>query len=81
VLSRFGDFSFSLYLIHLPIFVLLSSLLYRSALQLSIWPSFGFMLVAMPVAYVFYRLVELPAMKWSASLKPRNKGRSAAARA
>jgi len=81
VLSRFGDFSFSLYLIHLPIFVLLSSLLYRSMLQLSIWPSFGFMLVAVPVAYVFYRLVELPAMKWSASLKPKNKGRVAAARA
>jgi peptidoglycan/LPS O-acetylase OafA/YrhL len=70
VLSRFGDFSFSLYLIHLPIFVLLSSLLYRSTLQWSIWPSFGFMLVAVPVAYAFYRLVELPAMKWSASFKP-----------
>ncbi|WP_144153524.1 acyltransferase family protein [Paraburkholderia sp. BCC1885] len=74
VLSRFGDFSFSLYLIHLPIFVLLSSLLYRSALQLSIWPSFGFMLVAVPVAYVFYRLVELPAMRWSESLKRKRVG-------
>lgn len=73
VLARLGDFSFSLYLIHLPIFVLLSSLLYRSALQESIWPSFGFMLVAIPVAYVFYRLIELPAMKWSASLKPKNR--------
>jgi peptidoglycan/LPS O-acetylase OafA/YrhL len=70
-LSRFGDFSFSLYLIHLPIFVLLSSLLFRSSLQMSIWPSFGYMLVAVPVAYVFYRLVELPAMKWSASFKPK----------
>ena len=71
LLGRFGDFSFSLYLIHLPIFVLLSSLLFRSALQMSIWPSFGYMLVAVPVAYVFYRLVELPAMKWSASFKPK----------
>ncbi len=71
ILSRFGDFSFSLYLIHLPIFVLLSSILFRSSLQMSIWPSFGYMLVAVPVAYVFYRLVELPAMKWSASFKPR----------
>ncbi|MFL9871851.1 acyltransferase family protein [Paraburkholderia megapolitana] len=71
-LSRLGDFSFSLYVVHLPIFVLLSSLLFRSALQQSIWPSFGYMLVAIPVAYGFYRLVELPAMKWSASLKPRN---------
>ncbi|TDN70080.1 acyltransferase [Paraburkholderia sp. BL10I2N1] len=73
LLSRVGDFSFSLYLIHLPIFVLLSSLLFRSAFQVEIWPSFAFMLVAIPVAYVFYRLVELPAMKWSASLKPKAK--------
>jgi peptidoglycan/LPS O-acetylase OafA/YrhL len=72
LLSRFGDFSFSLYLIHLPIFVLLSSILFRSSLQMSIWPSFGYMLVAVPVAYVFYRLVELPAMKWSASFKSRS---------
>ena len=72
VLSRFGDFSFSLYLIHLPIFVLLSSLLFRSSLQMSIWPSFGYMLVAVPVAYVFYRLIELPAMTWSASFKPKS---------
>ncbi|MCO4880399.1 acyltransferase [Paraburkholderia caribensis] len=69
LLSRFGDFSFSLYSIHLPIFVLLSSVLYRSVLQLSILPTFGFMLVALVVAWVFYRCVELPAMKWSSSLK------------
>ncbi|MFM0494560.1 acyltransferase [Paraburkholderia caledonica] len=72
LLSRFGDFSFSLYLIHLPIFVLLSSVLFRSSLQMSIWPSFGYMLVAVPAAYVFYRLVELPAMNWSASFKPKS---------
>jgi peptidoglycan/LPS O-acetylase OafA/YrhL len=77
LLSRLGDFSFSLYLIHLPIFVLLSSILFRSQLQMSIWPSFGYMLVAVPVAYVFYRLVELPAMKWSASFKPKSVPRQA----
>ncbi|WP_206997187.1 acyltransferase family protein [Trinickia mobilis] len=71
VLGRFGDFSYSLYVIHLPILVCLASLLFRSTLQLSIWPSFGFTLVATAVAYVFYRLVELPAMQWSASIKPR----------
>ena len=75
LLSRFGDLSFSLYSIHLPIFVLLSTLLYRSALQMSIFPSFGFMLVALAVAWVFYRCVELPAMKWSASLKPASEKR------
>ncbi|WP_233801395.1 acyltransferase family protein [Paraburkholderia sp. HP33-1] len=73
LLSRCGDFSFSLYLIHLPIFVMLSSWLFRSSLQMSIWPSFGYMLVAVPAAYVFYRVVELPAMKWSASLKPKRR--------
>ncbi|KXU87556.1 acyltransferase [Paraburkholderia monticola] len=73
LLSRFGDFSFSLYLIHLPIFVLLSSWLFRSSLQMSIWPSFGYMVVAVPAAYVFYRLVELPAMRWSASLRPKRR--------
>ena len=79
LLSRVGDFSFSLYLIHLPIFVLLSSLLFRSSLQTQIWPSFAFMLVAVPLARVFYRLVELPAMKWSASLKrkPRTQAKAA----
>jgi len=71
VLSRLGDFSFSLYLIHLPLFVLLSSVIYRSELQMSIWPSLGYMCIAIPVAYAFYRLVELPAMKWSANLKPK----------
>lgn len=55
LLSRFGDFSFSLYSIHLPVFVLLSTLLYRSALQMSIFPTFAFMLVALAVAWVFYR--------------------------
>jgi peptidoglycan/LPS O-acetylase OafA/YrhL len=70
-LARFSDFSYSLYLVHLPIFVCLSSVLFRSSLQRSIWPSFGFMLLAIPVAYAFHRLVEVPAMKWSASLKPK----------
>ncbi|MDN7745051.1 acyltransferase [Burkholderia multivorans] len=70
VLGWFGDFSYSLYLIHLPLFVCLGSVLFRSQLQLSIWPSFGFIAVAIPVAYLFYLLFERPAMRWSASLKP-----------
>ncbi|MFC0397033.1 acyltransferase family protein [Paraburkholderia rhizosphaerae] len=78
VLSRFGDFSFSLYLIHLPIFVMLSSVFFRSELQLSIWPSFGYMGVAVVAAYVFYRLVELPSMKWSASFKPKSRAKNEA---
>lgn len=70
-LSWFGDFSYSLYLIHLPFFVCLASVLYRSEPQLSIWPSFAFIAAVIPVAYLFYRMFELPAMRWSASLKPK----------
>lgn len=77
VLGWFGDFSYSLYLVHLPLFVCLGSVLYRSELQLSIWPSFAFMAISIPVAYLFYRLVERPAMRWSANLKPSHGARVA----
>ncbi|AOJ15457.1 acyltransferase family protein [Burkholderia vietnamiensis] len=78
LLGWFGDFSYSLYLIHLPLFVCLGSVLFHSELQLSIWPSFGFMAAAIPVAYLFYRLFERPAMTWSASLKPARTARAVA---
>jgi peptidoglycan/LPS O-acetylase OafA/YrhL len=72
VLSKIGEFSYSLYLIHLPLFVLLASLLYRSALQASIWPSFGFTLAVLPVAWVFYCLVERPALRAAGRLRKRS---------
>ncbi|WP_233869972.1 acyltransferase family protein [Paraburkholderia adhaesiva] len=71
IFSKIGDFSYSLYLIHLPLFVLLASLLYRSALQPSIWPSFGFTLSVLPVAWIFYRLFERPAQNAAARLRRR----------
>jgi peptidoglycan/LPS O-acetylase OafA/YrhL len=69
--SKLGDFSYSLYLIHLPLFVLLGSVLFRSALQSSIWASFGFTLAVVPVAWVFYRLFERPALNAAARLRKR----------
>ncbi|WP_425572555.1 acyltransferase family protein [Paraburkholderia tropica] len=69
--SKLGEFSYSLYLIHLPLFVLLGSLLFRSELQTSIWPSFGFTLAVLPVAWVFYRLFERPALNVAARLRKR----------
>ncbi|KXU86006.1 acyltransferase [Caballeronia megalochromosomata] len=68
-LSWIGEFSFSLYVVHLPVFVLLGSVFFRSALQTHIWASFAFTAVAVAVAFAFYLLVERPAMMWSASLK------------
>lgn len=74
VLARCGLFSYSLYVIHLPIFVCLESVFFRSALQLSIWPTFAFMPVAIGAACFFYLCVERPAMRWSSSIK-RHKAR------
>lgn len=68
-----GNFSYSLYVIHLPIFICLQAIFFRSALQVSIWPTFAFMPVALVAAYLFYRCIEQPAMRWSASIK-RHKG-------
>ncbi|BAN28006.1 acyltransferase family protein [Caballeronia insecticola] len=68
-LSWLGEFSFSLYVVHLPIFVLLGSIFFRSALQTDIWASIAFTVVAVGAAYVFYFVVERPAMMWSAALK------------
>jgi peptidoglycan/LPS O-acetylase OafA/YrhL len=67
--SWLGEFSFSLYIVHIPILIFLESLVYRSELQTAIWPSFLFMIVPVAVGIVFYRLVERPAMHWSVSFK------------
>jgi peptidoglycan/LPS O-acetylase OafA/YrhL len=77
-LARCGAFSYSLYAIHLPLFVCLQSLLFRSALQVSIWPSLAYMPLAILAAYVVYRCVERPAIRWSASIGRRGPPPSAA---
>jgi peptidoglycan/LPS O-acetylase OafA/YrhL len=69
--ARLGAFSYSLYAIHLPIFICLQAVFFRSALQASIWPSIAFMPVAVVAAYLFYQCVESPAIRWSASIKRR----------
>lgn len=67
-----GRFSYSLYLVHLPVFVFLSALLYRCALQTPIWPSFGFMLAVLPVAWLLYVAVERPAQRAAARIGRRD---------
>jgi peptidoglycan/LPS O-acetylase OafA/YrhL len=68
LLARCGAFSYSLYAIHLPLFVCLQSWFFRSALQVSIWPSLAYMPLAIFVAYLVYRCVERPAVRWSACI-------------
>jgi peptidoglycan/LPS O-acetylase OafA/YrhL len=70
-LARCGLFSYSLYVIHLPIFICLQSIFFRSALQLSILPTFAFMPVAIGAACLFYLCIERPAMRWSSSIRRR----------
>ena len=70
-LARCGLFSYSLYVIHLPIFICLQSIFFRSALQLSILPTFAFMPVAIGAACLFYLCIERPAMRWSSNIRRR----------
>jgi len=61
--EKVGEFSYSLYVVHLPVFVLLVSWLFHSVKPDSIFVSFGFFAIALLVAYVFHLLVERPVLR------------------
>ncbi|QGZ53948.1 acyltransferase family protein [Paraburkholderia acidiphila] len=61
-LEKVGEFSYSLYIVHIPIFVALVSWRSHSIKPVSIFWSMGFFLIALALAYVFHLLVERPAM-------------------
>lgn len=61
-LEKVGEFSYSLYIVHIPIFVALVSWRFHSIKPVSIIWSMGFFLFALAFAYVFHLLVERPAM-------------------
>ncbi len=61
-LETVGAFSYSLYIVHIPIFVFLVSWLFDSVKPESILWSMGFFVIALACAYVFHRLVERPAL-------------------
>jgi peptidoglycan/LPS O-acetylase OafA/YrhL len=62
MLEKVGEFSYSLYLVHLPIFYVLVAWLLGSTRPASILWSIGFFFVALAAAYVFHLLVERPAL-------------------
>lgn len=64
---QIGAFSYSLYAIHLPVFVLLSCWFYGAAKPRSIVVSLLFLAVSIGVAWVFYLLIERPSIRWLAS--------------
>jgi len=61
-LEKVGEFSYSLYIVHIPIFVALVSWRFHSIKPVSIFWSMGFFLIALAFAYVFHLLVERPAI-------------------
>ena len=61
-LEKVGEFSYSLYIVHIPIFVALVSWRFHSIKPVGIFWSMGFFLIALAFAYVFHLLVERPAI-------------------
>jgi peptidoglycan/LPS O-acetylase OafA/YrhL len=72
-LSRFfswlGTFSFSLYIIHLPVIVLIHSIAYRSVNQPGLGPFYATLAAVIGCAYLFSLVFERPALAMSSRLK------------
>lgn len=64
LLGKVGGFSYSLYIIHLPFLVLLSVILFRGVRQESIGWVVLAGLMAVGFSYIFYLLIERPAINW-----------------
>jgi peptidoglycan/LPS O-acetylase OafA/YrhL len=69
-LSRWlGTFSYSIYVIHVPLVVLISCVLFHSTQHVSLAPSCATLLGVVGCAYVFSLAVERPAIALSQKLK------------
>lgn len=69
ILRFIGTFSFSLYIIHLPITVLILSVFLHSTRQVSIMPFCGALVVVVCCSYLFSLVCERPALAWSQKIK------------
>jgi peptidoglycan/LPS O-acetylase OafA/YrhL len=73
IFGSLGRFSFSLYIVHLPIIVLINSVLFNSVRQPSFLPLFLVLGSAVGCAYIFFWICESPALTLSQKLKPRKR--------
>lgn len=69
LLRWLGSFSFSIYIVHLPIVVLIHSICFSGERQAGIAPFAAILLAAIGCAYVFHRLCERPALALSRKIK------------
>lgn len=67
-----GTFSFSLYIVHMPVAVLIHSMTFHSVRQASIWPFILTLVAVIGTAYVFFWIFERPALAWSRRFKARS---------
>ncbi len=79
-LEKAGTFSYSIYIVHLPVFVLLTSWLFNSVKPDSILYSIGFFFIALGVAYAFHLLVERPVLSCWRACRRGGRGRSGRSR-
>lgn len=59
-----GEFSYSLYVIHVPLLTVFACWLYGYEQQVSIVPALWMVAVCLPFGWVLYRLVERPSSRW-----------------
>lgn len=69
ILAFFGKISFSLYAVHLPIFVFLMSFFFDSQKPVSLIPAFSFLFIAVGLSWLFHELAERPAQKLLSGLR------------
>jgi len=64
-----GTFSFSLYIVHQPLVVLINSILFHSVNQVSVAPFYATLVAVVCCAYAFSLVCEKPALALSQTLK------------
>ncbi|HEY8136516.1 MAG TPA: acyltransferase [Methylocystis sp.] len=64
-----GTFSFSLYIVHLPLAVLIYSVVFHSARQASLAPFYATLAAVIGGSYLFSLVFEKPALAWSKVIK------------
>lgn len=69
-LRKVGEFSYSLYAIHVPVLTVFACWLFEYEPQVTVTAAAVMVLVCMPFGWVLYRLVERPSSRWGRKKQP-----------